>query len=108
MQSFFKILENSCKYSSKICNKFYGESTLLNDLSQLLPQQGRKKQYNPEDFPFINEVISLLNTIFTDKKEEHKDTEKLEHKIKVRVEYEERKRVFQNLEDNGSIVVGTA
>ena len=69
--NFFKILENACKYSYQVTNKLFGESNLFEDLTPFLPDDfsGKKKQYNSEDFPLINEVINLLSSLFSDKEE---------------------------------------
>jgi hypothetical protein len=67
--NFFKILENACRYSSKVANKLFGQSELLHDLCPFLPHDlsGKRRQYNAEDFPLITEVINLLSSVFSEK-----------------------------------------
>ena len=67
--NFLKTLENATKFSIKVSNKAFSDSTLLKDLSAFLPDdcQGQKKQYNSEDFPMIMECINLLSSVISDR-----------------------------------------
>lgn len=101
--NFFKILENACKYSWKISNQIFGETELFEDLAPFLPNQdgGKKKQYNTEDYPLINEVINLLSTVFSEKEETDKSAEESKNespfyrRMKIRREFEAKKRDYQ-------------
>lgn len=79
IQSYLKILENGCRYSINVSNKLFGESSLIQDIGCFLPCEsstgGSKHQYNPEDYPFINENINLLNSVLSDKAEEPDEQE---------------------------------
>lgn len=104
--NFFKILENACKYSFKVANQIFGESELFLDLAPFLPNDfsGQKKQYNSEDFPLINEAIGLLSTVLSEKEEaeagkspeESKESPSpFQRRLKVRREFEAKKRAYQ-------------
>jgi hypothetical protein len=102
MLNFFRILESSSRYSFKVSNKLFGESSLLKDLGAFLPHDfsGTQKNYNSEDFPLIMEVINLLNSVFSDKdmqtnKEEEKEAESpIQKRLIVKREFEGKKREY--------------
>jgi hypothetical protein len=103
MLNFFRILESSSRYSFKVSNKLFGESSLLKDLGPFLPHDfsGTQKNYNSEDFPLIMEVINLLNSVFSDKdmqtnKEEEKEAENpFQKRLIIKREFEGKKREYQ-------------
>ena len=99
-------MENACKYSFKVANQIFGESELFLDLAPFLPNDfsGQQKQYNSEDFPLINEAIGLLSTVLSEKEEaeggkspeESKESPSpFQRRLKVRREFEAKKRAYQ-------------
>jgi phage terminase small subunit len=106
--NYFKILDNACKYSSRTANKIFGESSLLKDLRAFLPcEKGNSNSVNQEEFPFINETIGLLNSVFGDKEEKVEESKKSE-RTKQRRAAEKVKRDFQMTPDSRSHVANAA
>jgi hypothetical protein len=99
IMNFLKTLENAAKFSIKVSNKAFSDSTLLKDLSAFLPDdcKGQKKQYNAEDFPLIMECINLLSSVISDrdvgayfgeeKLEEKKDDDPYKKRLLVRKKF---------------------
>ena len=113
--NFFKILECSSRFSCKVSNKLFGESSLLKDLGPFLPHDfsGTQKNYNSDDFPLIMEVINLLCSVFSDKqspiKEEVKEEETpmLKRTI-IKREFAQKKREYQMHQNNRNKIVEIA
>jgi hypothetical protein len=63
-------------------------------------QSGKKKQYNSEEYPLINDVINLLSTVFSEKEETDKPSEDPKNespfykRMKIRREFEAKKREY--------------
>lgn len=103
IMNFLKTLENATKFSIKVCNKAFSDSTLLRDLSAFLPDdcQGQNKQYNSEDYPMIMECINLLSSVISDNAEssdkdlgainleEKKDDDPYKKRLLVRKKFQE-------------------
>lgn len=114
--NFFKILENACRYSSKVANKLFGTSSLLRDLCPFLPHDssGTSKQYNTEDFPLTTEVINLLSSVFSEKQKAASSSlldaeqDALSKRLLGKREYETQKREFQHAQSNRSVIIGIA
>mmetsp|Transcript_11609 Transcript_11609/g.17572 ORF Transcript_11609/g.17572 Transcript_11609/m.17572 type:complete len:400 (+) Transcript_11609:574-1773(+) len=111
--NFFSILENACKYSVPVSNKLFSEINLLRDLRSFLPSNlaGKRKQYNSDDYPLINEATSLLNAMLSDKEkaEEFKDPESiLAKRAAQKAKLDNAKREFQTSLANRVKVVEVA
>ena len=109
--NFLKTLENASKFSTKVSNKAFSDSTLLKDLSAFLPDDclGQKKQYNSEDFPLIMECINLLSSVISDRdggadfdKEnlEEKNDDPYKKRLLVRKKFQDKKRDHQVKPEN--------
>jgi len=107
--NFFKMLERACRYSHRVANRLFGQSSLVPDLCEFLPQDARQtQQFGSEDFPLITEAINLLHALFSEKEEAAAEEGKQDDRGKDRAEYEARKREYQRSEPNRPQLAGVA
>lgn len=74
MLNVFRMLENASRFSLQVNSRLLGDADFVKDLGTFLPAEtqedesaGRSTQYNPEDYPFVNEVIAVLHALLSDK-----------------------------------------
>lgn len=95
MVNMFKILETACFFSHRVANKLFGESTLLDDLSVLIPQDAKQTQQGPnEEYKLVSEVISLLQSMISEREDQESDQSKIESSTAMKAS-EKLKRVYQ-------------
>lgn len=74
MLNVFRMLENASRFSLQVNSRLLGDTAFVKDLGTFLPAEnqederaGRATQYNPEDYPFVLEVIAVLHALLADK-----------------------------------------
>lgn len=96
MINFFKLLEQSCKFSVKVANYLFGETTLFRNLCACLPHNIRQSQLNPEEYPLVPEVINFLNALLAEQlpTEPESDEGQKEEAKKILLSLKHQKRLF--------------
>ena len=99
MLNIFRMLENAARFSLDVNARLFADASFVKDLGTFLPSEpqenqsaGRATQYNPEDYPFVNEVIGTLHALLADKPaEQAKDSKKGDEKDEKKKEGDDAK-----------------